>query len=132
MRKSVVQRIKDFLLDMMVMGLVIIGMGWTGYMESTYSVDGLVIDKDADEWIIEDNRGHIWSYKNNFLIKGDEVKITFFDNHTNNITDETIKISRFNTTIDRDILDVYDLSDKDLIIKYVDSQYFIYIDDLQL
>lgn len=51
---------------------------------------------------------------------------------TNNITDETIKISRFNTTIDRDILDVYDLSDKDLIIKYVDSQYFIYIDDLQL
>ena len=51
---------------------------------------------------------------------------------TNNITDETIKISRFNTTIDRDILDVYDLSDKDLIIKYVDSKYYIYIDDLQL
>lgn len=90
MRKNAVQRIKDFFLGMMVMGLVIVGMGWTGYMESTYSVDGLVIDKDADEWIIEDSRGHIWSYENNFLIKGDEVKITFFDNHTDNITDDEI------------------------------------------
>ena len=51
MKKSAVQRIKDFFLGMIVMGLVVVGMGWTGYMESTYSVDGLVIDKDADEWM---------------------------------------------------------------------------------
>ena len=37
-----------------------------------------------------DGMDRLWSYENNFLIKGDEVKITFFDNHTDDITDDEI------------------------------------------
>jgi hypothetical protein len=39
---------------------------------------------------IEDTRGHLWEYETEKVSKGDNVKITFFDNHTHRIYDDEI------------------------------------------
>ncbi|MDV3428237.1 MAG: hypothetical protein LIR50_14665 [Bacillota bacterium] len=71
-----------------VASLMIMGLG--GYLESTYDMIGVVEKADNGSWLIEDSRGHIWEYESDELYEGENVKITFFDNHTHKIYDDEI------------------------------------------
>lgn len=82
--------IKDFFAGLMVLVFLFGAMGWAGYIETTYDMVGTVWEKVDGNWLIEDSRGEIWGYHADNLHKGDEVKITFFDNHTHRIYDDEI------------------------------------------
>ena len=82
--------IKDAVCGLLIM-VVFFGMvGWAGYIESTYNMTGKVLNQTNGIWAIEDSRGEIWEYESEALAKGEEVKITFFDNHTHRIYDDEI------------------------------------------
>lgn len=77
--------------ELFVGTMVIVGffgiMGWAGNLETTYNMDGEVIQ----EGVLLDARGDIWDFEDDNFKVGDKVKVTFFDNYTiNKISDDEI------------------------------------------
>ena len=77
--------------ELLVGAMVIVGffgiMGWAGNLETTYNMDGEVIQ----EGVLLDARGDIWDFEDDNFKVGDKVKVTFFDNYTiNKISDDEI------------------------------------------
>ena len=81
---------KDIITAILIIIASLAVMGWGGYLESTYDMVGTVEKADNGSWLIEDSRGHIWEYESDKLHEGQNVKITFFDNHTHKIYDDEI------------------------------------------
>lgn len=82
--------IKDAVCGLLLM-ITIFGMtGWAGYMETTYDLQGTVVECNANMVTIEDARGNLWEYEIDKVSKGDDIKITFFDNHTHKMYDDEI------------------------------------------
>ena len=77
--------IKDIACGVLIMVITLGIMGWAGYMETTYDLQGTVLSHEGNIWYIEDSRGEVWEYESVALADGEEVKITFFDNHTHRI-----------------------------------------------
>ena len=82
--------IKDIACGVLIMVIILGMMGWAGYMETTYDLQGTVVECNANIATVEDTRGHLWEYETEKVSKGDNVKITFFDNHTHRIYDDEI------------------------------------------
>lgn len=82
--------IKDIVCGVLIMVITLGMMGWAGYMETTYDLQGTVVECHANMVTVEDTRGHLWEYETEKVSKGDNVKITFFDNHTHRIYDDEI------------------------------------------
>lgn len=82
--------IKDIACGVLIMVITLGMMGWAGYMETTYDLQGIVVECNANMVTVEDTRGHLWEYETEKVSKGDNVKITFFDNHTHRIYDDEI------------------------------------------
>lgn len=82
--------IKNAVCGLLLM-ITIFGMaGWAGYMETTYDLQGTVVECNANMVTIEDARGNLWEYEIDKVSKGDNIKITFFDNHTHKMYDDEI------------------------------------------
>lgn len=82
--------IKDIVCGVLIMVITLGIMGWAGYMETTYDLQGTVLSHEGNIWYIEDSRGEVWEYESVALADGEEVKITFFDNYTHRIYDDEI------------------------------------------
>ena len=82
--------IKDTVCGLLIIITFIGMMKWAGYMETTYDLQGTVVNCYANMVTIEDARGHFWEYEIEKVSKGDNVEITFFDNHTHRIYDDEI------------------------------------------
>lgn len=85
---------KDMVGGIVLFGTIFAMMIMAGYIESTYNMNGIILHKEANILTIEDSRGEMWEYEAESFSEGDEVKITFFDNHTYKpYDDEIVKIS---------------------------------------
>ena len=89
----------------------------------------LILDSARKETINIIYNGNAMTYKQVLTTLKTEA-ITYATN--NGVTSETIRISEFNTSIDRKILDAYEMNNKSIVIDYVDSEYHIYIDGYEL
>lgn len=58
--------------------------------ESHYTRIAKVTNVKNETVRVEDDRGHIWEFFGTGFKKDDEVKLTFFDNHTPTLTDDEI------------------------------------------
>ena len=54
-------------------------------IENYYSMNGVIINVNSDEVSVEDSTGNIWTFSEKGYSIGDEVRIIFFNNHTDNI-----------------------------------------------
>lgn len=87
------KKIVNALLGLAFMVCFLLLMGWAGYLESTYDMDGKVLSSDSHMVTVEDVRGHMWDATNKYeyvFHAGDKVHIVFFDNHTHTIYDDEI------------------------------------------
>lgn len=82
--------IKNVICGLFMMIVFFCIIGCAGYIESTYHIRGKVLNQTNGIWAIEDSRGEIWEYESKTLAKGEDVTITFFDNHTYGIYDDEI------------------------------------------
>ena len=64
------------------------------YSDTHYTMNGTIIKTNLDEIIIEDTTGNLWGFNGNKYQVGDNVRITFYTNHTDNKRqdDEVIKV----------------------------------------
>lgn len=53
-------------------------------IENYYSMNGVIINVNSDEVSVEDSTGNIWTFFEKGYSIGDEVRIIFFNNHTDN------------------------------------------------
>ena len=63
-------------------------------IETYYSMDGVIINVNSDEISVEDSTGNIWTFFGKEYSINDEVRIIFFNNHTDNtrVDDKIIKV----------------------------------------
>lgn len=90
---------------------------------SILSARKLILDKIRKETSNNIYNAYNISYRQALEILKEEV-IAY--GISNNITEESIKISDLNSSIDKEILDGYELSDKYLTIKSNESSYIVY------
>lgn len=73
--------------------IIITGLRALTYIETTYTIDGVVVEKTDDVAVFEDNTGNLWEMDNTKDIPeiGTRLHIQFNNNHTdNNRKDDTI------------------------------------------
>lgn len=77
---------------------IIIAPAWIETIESQYSMDGIIIDVNSDEILVEDITGNIWAFEGKGYAVDDIVRVTFFNNHTDNtrLDDEIIEVIKIN------------------------------------
>lgn len=70
----------------------------TGTIESHYSIEGSIIEVSADETLIKDTTGNLWTIFENDYTVGETVKITFDNNKTDNtrVDDYILKVEKTN------------------------------------
>lgn len=76
--------------------LVLLLLGVVGKIESEYTREGIVIERESNVFTIEDTTGNLWVVEDTNLNLGDRVELKMFNNHTDNIIsdDEVMKIKR--------------------------------------
>ena len=91
-----VERIHSIFYGVIFFLLLFVGGGIVGGMETHYSMNGVVLSSSADEVIVRDGSGEEWSFYGEGYKKGENVKITFFTNGTDNKRedDEIVKIKK--------------------------------------
>lgn len=77
----IIKSIAGFILFISVMILV---PAIAETIENYYSMDGIIINVNSDEVSVEDSTGNIWTFFEKGYFIGDEVRIIFFNNHTDN------------------------------------------------
>ena len=92
--KKMVRKVERILWGIVAILSLFTIMGWAGYLESTYNMQGTVLHKQNETLAIEDARGHIWFYESDTYGEGDVVSMVLYDNHTHSVyDDEIIKLS---------------------------------------
>ena len=76
---------------------IIIGAaGIAGKIETSYSMDCIIIEVNFDKILAKDITGDIWAFVGEDYTVGDAVRISFFNNYTDNtrIDDKITKVKR--------------------------------------
>jgi len=69
--------------------------GIAGRIESTYKMEGIVIEKNNNVIVFESNDGNLWEAEEASVTVGDKILATMDDRHTTTIyDDEIIKIKK--------------------------------------
>lgn len=69
--------------------------GIAGRIESTYKMEGIVIEKENDIITFENNDGDLWEAEDATIKVGDKIIVTMDNNNTTTIyDDEIIKIKK--------------------------------------
>lgn len=65
-------------------------------INSKYSMDGIIIEVNSNEILVEDITGNIWAFSGKDYRVDDVVRILFFNNYTDNtrLDDEIIKVTK--------------------------------------
>lgn len=73
----------------------------TGYIENHYTIACVVDTINKDNITIKDKTGNLWSFYGDGFKAGDRVKVTFYNNTTNNTRydDEIIKVKKIKNII---------------------------------
>lgn len=71
-----------------ILGIIVIGLLCT--YESTYTRQAAVTKCENGVVYCIDKQGHIWSYEG-YATEGQKVILTMYTNHTDTITDDTIR-----------------------------------------
>ena len=89
------RRIKDILFGLIFWGVVIILIGFCGYIETHYTRQATVIEVNGDVITVEDNCGYLWDFEGDGFTVGDNVSIKMYNNTTDNIIkdDEIINVT---------------------------------------
>lgn len=89
--KRVIETIMSVVL-MIVM--FVIAPGMTGYIDTHYTMNCEVTNIDKNIITVIDSTGNLWDFCGDELLKGDAVKVTFFNNTTDSTRedDEIIKV----------------------------------------
>lgn len=91
-------KVKVFLEGILFFGLMFFMLVSTGYIETHYSREMEVYDKEGNILILEDNQGNLWEYEteNNDYRLGQKYKVKMFNNYTDNTIydDEIIRIEK--------------------------------------
>ena len=53
-------------------------------LENYYSMDGTIVNVKSNEVLVKDSTDNTWTFFQKGYSIGDEVRIVFFNNHTNN------------------------------------------------
>ena len=91
-----VERIHTIFYSTMFFLLLFVGGGIVGGMETHYSMKGIVLSSSANEVFVRDGSGEEWSFYGDEYKKGENVKITFYTNGTDNKRedDEIVKVEK--------------------------------------
>ena len=86
--------IKDILFGLIFWGVVIILMGFCGYIETHYTRQATVIEVNGDVITVEDNCGYLWDFGGDGFTVRDNVSMKMYNNTTDNIIkdDEIINV----------------------------------------
>ena len=69
--------------------------GIAGRIESTYKMEGIVVEKEGEVVVFESNDGNLWEAEEASVRVGDKIIATMDDKHTTTIyDDEIIKIKK--------------------------------------
>ena len=79
-----VELIQSVLLGVVFFFLIFGVSGIAGGIESHYTMKGIVLSSSADEIIVRDKTGEEWGFYGDGFTAGDNVRITFFTNGTDN------------------------------------------------
>ena len=89
------RHIKDILFSLIFWGVIIILMGFCGYIETHYTRQATVIEVNGDVITVEDNCGYLWDFEGDCFTVGDNVSMKMYNNATDNIIkdDEIINVT---------------------------------------
>ena len=93
-KKRTIKRIEIFL-EILLFLLMFVGVPCLiSEVENHYKMTGYVIETNNDEILIEDITGNIWAIFDGDFHVGDKVRVTFFNNYTDNkrVDDEIIEV----------------------------------------
>jgi len=76
--------------------IVVIPSGIAETIDNNYSMNGVITEINSAEILVEDITGNIWAFEGHGYIVGENVRVSFFNNHTDNIRtdDEIIKVTK--------------------------------------
>jgi uncharacterized protein YxeA len=75
---------------MIILILILITCGWTSYHTHHYSRQATVVDIECIYVTAKDNTGHYWTFDGTGYYVGQEVTLKMYDNHTDNIRDDSV------------------------------------------
>lgn len=91
--ENILRKLYKINITLIIIVIVITGLRALTYIETTYTIDGVVIEKTDEVAVFEDNTGNLWEMDNTKDIPeiGTRLHIQFNNNHTdNNRKDDTI------------------------------------------
>lgn len=83
-------KLKNFIIGNVIIIITIFIISAINNIDNTYKKNCIVTSIKGDNIYITDESGYIFSFKGNGYEDGETVQVTFYDNHTGNIKDDTI------------------------------------------
>ena len=83
-------KLKNFIVGIVIVVIGIFIISGINNIDNTYKKNCTITSIKGDNIYITDESGYIFSFKGNGYEDGESVQVTFNDNHTGNIKDDTI------------------------------------------
>ena len=89
-RKEIREKITNIILGALVMGGMIGMMGITGYIETHYNRECVVIEVKDDYIVLEDKCGYLWEYETDVYKINDKVTLKMHNSYTDNTIEDDV------------------------------------------
>ena len=88
--KTIHRFIDDVKMIMIIFVVFFLVPGFVGAVETHYTMESTVIETTANEIVVEDKTGNVWSFEGDVYQVGEEVRVVFFTNYTDNTRNDDI------------------------------------------
>lgn len=85
------QKIKEFIIGLLVVVILVGGLGVVGGIETHYTRDVTVISIEDTKVVTEDKSNNVWVFEGTGYKEGQQLKLKMFTNGTDNVFDDEIQ-----------------------------------------